>query len=210
MATTGSGQPTPRGSNTENNKGANGKSNQAAGSGAEGTRDRRPAGKERNVAQTVRDTAYERLGDGQRRAGDVIGTFAEAVREMTDALRDGGQPWAADYVNVAANRLEGWASELRREDLRAAIRRIERFARSQPGLFVGLSLATGVLAARLLKSSNADADDVGHWRQRATAPRGLASDNTASATTDFGAAQYGTTSGDIPRVPPDSGGGRGY
>ncbi|MBA3269203.1 MAG: hypothetical protein H0T71_01735 [Acidobacteria bacterium] len=122
------------------------------------TRDRRPAGPSGGIAQLVRDTTYQRLGDQKERASETLGSLAGAVRGMTQPLRDGGQPAIADYATRAADGIERWSSQLRQQNVQDALREAQRFARREPALFLGLAFGAGLLAARFLKSSNEDAE----------------------------------------------------
>jgi hypothetical protein len=113
----------------------------------------------RGIAEMVRETTYQRL-DGQKdRATQTLGSFAGAVRGMTQPLRDGGQTTAADYVTRAADGIERWADQLRQQDIAEAVRGVERFARREPGLFLGIAFGAGLLAARFLKSSSRAQDE---------------------------------------------------
>ena len=194
MATTGTGQGSPGVSTTE----------WAAGEGqqtGQHTSDRRAAGDNTaGITQTLRDSTYRSIEDQKSRASETLGSLAGAVRGMTQPLREGGQPQMADYVNKAADGIERWASELRQQDLEDAVRAVGQFARRQPAMFLGLAFGAGLVAARFLKSSGGH----GHTRQygRQFDTSGGAGP-TGMRTADFGAAQFGTTSGDIPRVPPD-------
>jgi hypothetical protein len=173
------------------------------GSGWDQPRDR--VGGEGNgggsIKQTLRDTTYRQLDDQKARASDTLGSLAGAVRGMTEPLRDGGQSAVADYVNKAADGMERWASTLRHKDIEDAARAVQQFARRQPALFLGAAFTAGMLAARFLKSTSSDQRTGAYQRDRSyDMPRTTGAGTIG--TTDFGARQFGTTSGDIPRVPP--------
>ena len=144
MATTGSGQPTSPGVGTTD----------WGNTTEQSASDRRAAGHDGGIAQLVRDTTYQRLGDQKERASDTLGSLAGAVRGVTQQLREGGQPEIADYANRAADGIERWASQLRQQDIQDAFRGVQRFARREPAMFLGIAFGVGVLAARFLKSSS--------------------------------------------------------
>ena len=154
------------------------------------------------IAQTLRDTTYRRLDDQKARASDTLGSFAGAVRGMTQPLRDGGQGAVADYVNKAADRIEQWASTLQQKDVEDAARAVQQFARRQPALFLGMAFTAGVIAARLLKSSSDGQVEQRHETIRTTGAGPMGS--TDFGTRPFGTGQFGTTASDIPRVSPDT------
>lgn len=125
--------------------------------GAE-TRDRRAPGEgdsdSTDIGQTLRDSTHRSIDQQKARASDTLGNLAGAVRGMTQPLRDGGQAEIANYVDRAADGIERWASQLRQQDLEDAIRGVERFARRQPVMFLGIAFGAGLIAARFLKSSS--------------------------------------------------------
>lgn len=126
----------------------------------------RQAATNAGISQLVRDTTLQRLGDQKERATETLDSLAGAVRGMTQQLRDGGQTQVADYVNRAADGIDRWASQLRQQDLEQALRGVQRFARREPALFLGLAFGTGVLVARFLKSSGDGSDSrsyAGEW-----------------------------------------------
>jgi hypothetical protein len=147
-------------------------------------------------------------------------------------LRDGGQAGIADYVNKAADGIERWANNLNHQDLDQAMRSVQNFARRQPALFLGIAFGAGVMAARFLKSSETNSRYESDYRSRygqgstsmpdygstggggrSTAGMGSSTGGalgsssgtgpTGLGTSDRGAAQFGTTAGDIPRTSSD-------
>jgi hypothetical protein len=159
----------------------------------------RGAGKDSQaLGETLRDTTYRQLDDRKVRASDTLGSIAGAVRGMTQPLRDGGQTGMADYVNKAADGMERWAADLKRQDIDDALRAAQQFARRQPALFLGVAFTAGMLAARFLKSSGGNSQRDFHY-DAGRGPRPMGTD-------DYAAAPYGTTpstSGDIPRLTSD-------
>jgi hypothetical protein len=150
------------------------------------------------IAQTLRDTTYRQLDDRKTRASDTLGSIAGAVRGMSQPLRDGGQSGIADYVNKAADGLERWAGDLKRQDVNDALRAAQRFARRQPALFLGAAFTAGLLAARFLKSSGGDSGaDMRYDTGRGPRPMGTSDYATNPSS------PYGTRSGDIPRLSSD-------
>jgi hypothetical protein len=190
-------------------------------SGAE-TRDRRAAGggdaDSTGIGQTLRDSTYRSIDEQKTRASDTLGSLAGAVRGMTQPLRDGGQSEIASYVNRAADGIERWASQLRQQDLEEAIRGVERFARRQPVMFLGIAFGAGLIAARFLKSSSPhSAGRYGSSFDSMSGDRssGFGASGPGAMNPGFGAGTprpaYGTSTsgpggsstGDIPRVSSD-------
>ena len=189
------------------------------GSGQTGSpADRRPAdnigssssgGNGQGIAQTLRDTTYRGLDSQKARASETLGSFAGAVRGMTQPLKDGGQAGVADYVNKAADGIERWASQLGEQDIDDAMRAVQQFARRQPALFLGIAFTAGIVAARFLKSSNdnynSSSQQYGSWGGGGGT---MGSVGRTTGTGNLGTADFGqpfgtSASGDIPRVSGD-------
>jgi hypothetical protein len=100
------------------------------------------------VGSRVDDQASSQL----QRAGDVLGSVAEAVRQSGDQLRD-QQPQIADVASTAASQIERVAGHIRESRPRDLLQDVEQFARQQPAVFLGGALLIGAVAARVLKAS---------------------------------------------------------
>jgi len=61
------------------------------------------------------------------------------------------------YTDTVASQIDRFAEFLRQRDLVAMARDIEMFARRQPALFLGGAFTAGLVAARFMKSSSAQA-----------------------------------------------------
>jgi hypothetical protein len=157
-------------------------------------RDRVAANSSQGLGQTLRDTTYKQIDDRKTRASDTLGNIAGAVRGMTQPLRDGGQSGIADYVNQAADGIERWAADLKRQDVDDALRAAQQFARRQPALFLGVAFTAGMLAARFLKSSGGASERGQYVASRGPRPMG---------SNQFAGSPYDTTSGDLPRLTSD-------
>jgi ElaB/YqjD/DUF883 family membrane-anchored ribosome-binding protein len=101
----------------------------------------------------ARDSATSSLNQSRNRAADSIGSIATAVRSTGDRLRSDNQTGVADLTDSLADQAERLSSYLRSRDLRGARDDLERFARQQPAVAIGVALAIGMLGARFIKSS---------------------------------------------------------
>ena len=115
---------------------------------------RASAASARSVMDRVKSTATQQLSTQKSRATDGLGSIAHAVRQTTQPLRDNQQHVIAQYVEKAAEQIERLSDQLRDKDVSELVRDAQRLARRQPAVFLGVSFAAGVLAARFLKSSN--------------------------------------------------------
>lgn len=145
MATTGTEQPTSQGFGADDRNAFSGTS-----------RDRRAAGEHGGLMGLVRETTYQRLGFEKDRASDTLGGVAGAIRAISQQLRDEGQGGVGSYLDSAAQAVDRWAEDLRRQDLEDTLHRLDQFARREPTLFYTLAFGLGVVTARFLKSSPRD------------------------------------------------------
>jgi hypothetical protein len=108
-----------------------------------------------DMAGQLKDQAGSRLDDQRGRLADTLKSAAQALHQTGDKLRQGDQQNgnAAQLVDAAADRVDGlgrYLSERRLDDL---VGDIERFGRTDPGLFLTGAFGLGLFAARFLKSS---------------------------------------------------------
>ena len=106
-----------------------------------------------NLMDTVKQRASSQIDAQKGRATDSLSAIAGAVRQSTEQLRDDQHDGLAQYVEQAANQLERFANGLRDKSADELLRDVRNLARRQPALFIGGSVAVGILAARFLKSS---------------------------------------------------------
>jgi ElaB/YqjD/DUF883 family membrane-anchored ribosome-binding protein len=113
----------------------------------------------RSVLNEAKDAARGKLGEQQQAAATGVGDFARVLRE---AARNTGDrnTLAARAAEGAAERLERLSGTLKSRDIDSVVREAESFARREPMLFLGASIAAGFLAMRLLRSAAPDTDDV--------------------------------------------------
>src|SRR4051812_45392326 len=104
------------------------------------------------TTETVGSKIEGQAGTQMRRAGDMLGSVAQAVRQSGEQLRE-QQPQVAGVADQAASQLERVASHVRESDPQDLLREVESFARRQPAVFLGGALLIGAVAARLLKAS---------------------------------------------------------
>jgi hypothetical protein len=97
--------------------------------------------------------AASKLDDRKGQAAEGITSFAGALRQAGDQLRQSDQNNVAQYTDQAAERIEQFASYLQGQDLGQMVDEVERFARRQPMIFMGGAFLLGILGARFLKAS---------------------------------------------------------
>jgi hypothetical protein len=110
-------------------------------------------GQTSGILNQVREKAASQLNEQKTRATDSLGNVAQAVRQSTQHLRDQQYDTVAQFVERAADQIERFSNHLRQRDLNDLVSEAQRFARQQPGVFIGSSFAAGMLAARFIKAS---------------------------------------------------------
>ena len=113
--------------------------------GRAGEKAEQMAGKARSRAKSM---AAERKG----RIAEQIGGVAQALRRTAQQLQ-GQQGTVARYADKAAERFDRFSNYLREKDVDAILDDTKRFARRQPGIYLGGAFALGFVMARFLKSS---------------------------------------------------------
>jgi hypothetical protein len=107
----------------------------------------------RSSIRQARDSATSSLDQSRNRAADSIDSIAGAVRGTGDRLRSDNQTTVASLTDSLADQVERLSSYLRTRDLSGVREDLERFARQQPRVAIGVALAAGMLGARFIKSS---------------------------------------------------------
>ena len=107
----------------------------------------------RSSIRQARDSASSSLTQSRTRAADSIDSIAGAVRSTGERLRSENQTSVADLTDSLADQVERLSSYLRTRDFRGVREDVERFARQQPSVAIGVALALGMLGARFIKSS---------------------------------------------------------
>jgi hypothetical protein len=110
----------------------------------------------------VRDSASASLSQSRTRAADSLESIANAVRSTGDRLRSENRTSVADLSESLADQVGQLSSYLRTRDFRGVREDVERFARRQPSVAIGVALALGVLGARFIKSSKRGAGGGGY------------------------------------------------
>jgi len=101
--------------------------------------------------EDVKESAQSQINEKKDVAADQLHDVAGALR---DAAKRGDDPLFG-LTGSAADGLDRLSGALRNKDVGVMMRDMESFARAQPVAFFGLALATGFLAVRFLKASQA-------------------------------------------------------
>jgi hypothetical protein len=100
----------------------------------------------------IKDKAGTAIDDAQHKAADQAQTAASTLRDTADRL-NGDLPWMKTALNKTADGFDSLTTALNRGDLGQALNGVSDFARRQPALFIGLSVAAGFALARVGKTA---------------------------------------------------------
>lgn len=111
-------------------------------------------------AEQVRGQAGERvrqeLDTRSTQAGEQMSTTADAIRKVSEQLRNEGKHGPAKYGDQVAERAERLGRYLSQADTDKLLRDLEGFARRQPWLAAAGGAVLGFLASRFVKASSAN------------------------------------------------------
>lgn len=100
----------------------------------------------------IKDGAQEAFSSAQESAAGKARTAAATLREASSGL-DEELPWLAGALRKGADGIEHLSDGLGKGDLSTAMNAVSDFARRQPALFIGLSVAAGFALARVGKTA---------------------------------------------------------
>lgn len=105
------------------------------------------------LVDQVRGQLTTQLTSQKERAAEGLETAAGLLRGAGEQLRALDRPTIAQYIDQTSDRVERWSETLRTQDIGQLGETVEQFARRQPALFAGGTLAVGYLASRFFLSS---------------------------------------------------------
>ena len=104
------------------------------------------------AASSVRDRVVGSAQQQQNAAADQVDSLANTLRRTADSLPE-NQGWLSDLTQKGGQQLSDLADTLRRNDLQGLLHKVDGFARNQPALFLGASMAAGFALARVAQVS---------------------------------------------------------
>lgn len=88
---------------------------------------------------------------------DRLGAVADRAQRTADDLRD-SEAWLGDLVARGARELNSVADEIRGQDVQGLVSSVEVFARRQPALFMGATVALGFAMTRIVTGGGSSPD----------------------------------------------------
>ena len=108
----------------------------------------------RETADSTKQQAGAVFHDQRDRVAGGAHAVADALRSSADSLRQSDSASVAGYFDQAAHRVEDLSRRLREEDFGSLMHTAQDYARRQPAVFLGASVAAGLALGRFLKSSS--------------------------------------------------------
>jgi hypothetical protein len=108
----------------------------------------------RRMAGDVKEEAEERAERWSNTLGRRGESLARALHAASDTLRDEGEGGMAELAERAAEQVHRMGRYLEDEDPAGMMDDLEETGRSNPGAFLGVAFAAGVLGGRLLRASS--------------------------------------------------------
>ncbi len=105
-----------------------------------------------HVVERGREAAMNRVHEGAERARSSAQNTTSALRRAALDVQDDA-PMLGDGLQRAADWLERTAGQIGQGDLNRVVDNLNSFARRNPALFLGASLAAGFMIARLGKTA---------------------------------------------------------
>jgi ElaB/YqjD/DUF883 family membrane-anchored ribosome-binding protein len=102
------------------------------------------------ITGQVKALLDEKVGDG----ANVVGNLASSVHTAAEDL-DQSSPQLASLVRGVADRLDGYATDLRDQSVDQLVRAASQYTRRQPAVVFGLAALVGFFALRTIKSTPA-------------------------------------------------------
>ncbi len=109
--------------------------------------------KMQQASQRAKQRGSELLDGQKHRAAEELSQVSSAIRRAADELHADHDDNLAEYVEMAAAKIDGMADYLRQRDLGRMYQDIESTARRRPELFFGGMFLVGLGLSRFLKAS---------------------------------------------------------
>lgn len=106
-----------------------------------------------NARQRLSEGARNGLQEQKDRSVSSLKHISSAIHEAAHKLESEGDRTLADYAHMLGSKVESAAGYLDNRDPSNLLQDFESFARRQAGFFIGGMFITGLVVARLIKSS---------------------------------------------------------
>jgi hypothetical protein len=164
---------------------ARGMSQEMKGAAADVAREARAAGEAvreeaSGIGSTIKQGLSEQVERQKNGIADRLSAVAERAHQTAGDLR-GQEAWLGGLLGRGADELAGIADEMRRNDVAGLMGSVEVFARRQPALFMGATVALGFALTRFVSGGPTPADGQGAHERAAVGGRAFEFARTPSA-----------------------------
>ncbi len=118
------------------------------------------AQKAKEASRYVRNKSCQVIQSRQQKVGDQFETFASAIDQAGDKIREGSDPRLAEWTDSATRKLRNSADYLKNSEPAKVADDVRGLARQYPELVFGGLFVLGLAAARFLKTSDDDQDEL--------------------------------------------------
>jgi hypothetical protein len=106
------------------------------------------------ITREARRQATVNLEQQTRRAARIVGALGTALHEAGKQLRAENEELAANYYDMAGDRIDHLANTIERQDPEQLLASVQRLAQRQPILFVGAAVVISAVGVRALTNSS--------------------------------------------------------
>lgn len=110
------------------------------------------------LTSAARQQATVNLEQQTRRAARIVGALGTALHQAGTQLRAEDEQLAANYYDMAGDRIDHLASSIEQQDAERLITTVQRLIARQPVVFFGAAAVLGVVGVRALKSSSSSSN----------------------------------------------------
>lgn len=114
-----------------------------------------------NLTDQLRQQATNQLTAQKEQIVDGLETVALLLHQAGEHAQQQDKALIANYVDKAAQQVSAFSESIGQQDVTQVVETTKDFARREPMLFVGGALLAGFLGARFMRSSTAQAEQMG-------------------------------------------------
>jgi hypothetical protein len=112
------------------------------------------------LGSTIKQGLGDQVDQRKNLIADRLSAVADRAQRTAEDLGE-SEAWLGDLVARGARELNDVAEEIRRNDMAGILSSVEVFARRQPALFMGASVALGFAMTRIVAGGDSKSDRYG-------------------------------------------------
>lgn len=149
----------------------------------------------KDITQEAGQRAKSQISEQKTRAASNLSALANALQHSSHELREQEHGTFAGVTDRAADQIVRLSDSLQNKSVDELMHDAERYARRQPGVFLGAAFLAGLLASRFLKASSTRqrTEDMGRTDMGYSEAYGASTYGTGATGYGRGTTGYGTT-----------------